>query len=147
MSTFLHSINLPASQEVVFNAFKDPELLAKWWGPDGFTNSFTTFDFRPGGRWIFTMHGPDGKDYPNESEFAEIVAPSLIRLKHTVLPHYHLTVSLEPAQSGTLVSWLSVFENESFAEKMRNFLESANEQNLQRLARVVGETLKNKTEF
>jgi len=137
MSTFRHSIIIPASPEAVFDAFQDPARLAQWWGPDGFTNTFTTFDLRPGGKWIFTMHGPDGKDYPNESEFLEIVPSSLIRLKHTVLPYYELTISLERAPSGTLVSWLGVFDNEVFAEKMRSFLESANEQNLRRLAGAV----------
>jgi uncharacterized protein YndB with AHSA1/START domain len=142
MSTFRHAIDLPATPEAVFNAFKDPALLAKWWGPDGFSNSFELFDFRPGGKWIYTMHGPNGRDYPNESEFLEITPPSLIRLKHTVLPFYDLTISLAPTETGTHVSWLAEFYNESFAEKMRGFLESANEQNLRRLAGVVGDAQK-----
>lgn len=142
MSTFRHSIDLPASTAVVFNAFQDPAQLAKWWGPDGFTNSFEVFEFRPGGMWIFRMHGPDGTDYPNESEFLEIVPNSLVRLRHTVQPIFEATISLEATESGTQVTWVSVFENEEFAEKLRDFLESANEQNLQRLAAVVGEATK-----
>lgn len=35
---------------------------------------------------------------------------------------------------GTLVSWVGVFENREFAEKMRRSLEAANEPNLNRLA-------------
>lgn len=144
MSTFQHSIDLPASPAVVFDAFQDPAQLAKWWGPDGFTNSFEVFEFRPGGKWIFTMHGPDGTDYPNESEFLEIVPNSLVRLRHTVLPLFEVTISLEVTESGTLVTWVGVFEDEAFAEKMRDFLKSANEQNLRRLATVVGEAEKHK---
>lgn len=30
----------------VFEAFRDPAVLAVWWGPDGFTNTFYEFDFR-----------------------------------------------------------------------------------------------------
>lgn len=135
MSTFRRTLEIPASPECVFDAFADPERLARWWGPDGFTNTFSVFEFRDGGEWIFTMHGPDGKDYANESEFLEIVPDESVRLRHTVLPHYELTISLKATEEGTLVSWEQIFENETFAEKMRDFLESANEQNLQRLSR------------
>jgi uncharacterized protein YndB with AHSA1/START domain len=137
MSTFRHSREIPAKPEAIFEAFRDPACLARWWGPDGFTNSFDTFEFRPGGQWLFTMHGPDGANYPNQSEFLEIVPHALIRIKHLNLPHFELTVSLEPSAKGTLVSWVGVFENQEFAEKMRQFLETANEQNLNRLAHEV----------
>ncbi len=121
----------------MFEAFRDPVRLARWWGPDGFSNSFHTFEFHPGGQWLFTMHGPDGANYPNQSEFLEIIPNSLIRIKHINLPHFELSISLEASAIGTLVSWVGVLENEEFAEKMRQFLEAANEQNLDRLAREV----------
>jgi len=83
------------------------------------------------------MHGPDGADYPNQSEFLEIVPDAMVRIRHVNLPHFELSISLEPHAAGTLVSWVGVFENQAFAEKMRQFLETANEQNLNRLAREV----------
>lgn len=137
MSVFRHSRDIPARPESVFSAIQDPERLARWWGPDGFTNTFQTFEFRPGGAWLFTMHGPDGTDYPNQSEFLDIVPPSRVRIKHVNLPHFELSLSLEPSATGTLVSWVGVFENQDFAENMRSFLETANEQNLDRLVREV----------
>jgi len=138
MSTFHHTRELQAPAPAVFQAFADPARLARWWGPEGFTNTIHQFEFRPGGAWVFTMHGPDGTDYPNQSEFLDLVPDALVRLKHVNLPHFELTVSLEPTATGTLVSWVGVFENEAFAENMRGFLESANEQNLDRLAQLVG---------
>jgi uncharacterized protein YndB with AHSA1/START domain len=138
MSIFRTSRELPASPASVFAAIRDPERLARWWGPDGFTNTFDTFEFREGGSWKFTMHGPDGADYPNQSEFLEIVPDSLVRIGHISLPRFELSISLEPCATGTLVSWLGVFENREFAENARQFLEAANEQNLDRLAREVG---------
>ena len=54
---------LDAPRELVFRAFSDPDLLARWWGPEGFTNTFHEFDLRPDGAWRFVMHGPDGTDY------------------------------------------------------------------------------------
>ena len=135
---FEHSRELPAPPESVFAAIRDPERLARWWGPDGFTNTFHTFEFRPGGSWHYTMQGPDARDYPNESEFLEIVPDALVRIRHVSLPLYELSVSLESVAGGTRISWVGTFENVGFAEKSRAFLEGANEQNLDRLAREVG---------
>ena len=96
MSVFRHAREIPASPDVVFAAFQDPARLARWWGPAGFTNTFHTFEFRPEGAWLFTMHGPNGTDYPNESQFLEIVPNSMVRIKHVNLPHFELSISLEP---------------------------------------------------
>lgn len=134
MSIFRHSRELPATPESVFAAIQNPVRLARWWGPDGFTNTFHTFEFRQGGSWQFTMHGPAKADYPNQSEFLEIVPNSLVRIKHINPPHFELSISLESRATGTLVSWVEVFENHEFAENRRQFLEAANEQNLDRLA-------------
>jgi uncharacterized protein YndB with AHSA1/START domain len=137
MSVFHHSRVIPATPGSVFAAIQDPERLARWWGPDGFTNTFQTFEFRKGGPWVFTMHGPDGTGYANESEFLEIVPGALVRIRHVNLPHFDLSIALEPCAAGTLVTWTGVFENAEFAESMRGFLEKANEQNLDRLSREV----------
>jgi uncharacterized protein YndB with AHSA1/START domain len=84
------------------------------------------------------MHGPDGTDYPNESEFLEVVANSRLRIRHLNPPHFELTISLEASPAGTRLSWFAEFENREFAERMRSFLEGANEQNLDRLEIEVG---------
>lgn len=134
MSLFRTTRILRASPEVVFAAIKNPERLARWWGPEGFRNTFHTFEFKPGGAWVFTMHGPDGTDYANQSEFLEIVPDTLVRIQHVNLPRFELAISLEAVAGGTLLTWVGVFENQAFAEQARAFLESANEQNLDRLA-------------
>jgi uncharacterized protein YndB with AHSA1/START domain len=134
MSIFRHTREIPAHPEAVFSAIQDPARLARWWGPDGFTNTFHSFEFRQGGSWIFTMHGPNGADYPNQAEFLEIVPNSRVRIKHINPPHFELSIAIEPHATGTLVTWVGAFENHEFAESMREFLETANEQNLDRLA-------------
>ena len=134
MSTFRHTKQLPVNPAQVFAAMEDPARLARWWVPDGFTNTFENFEFKPGGQWRYVMHGPEGKDYPNHSEFVEIVPAHRVRIKHISLPRYDLTITLEPNAEGTLLTWVGIFENETFGEKMRGFLETANEQNLNRLA-------------
>jgi uncharacterized protein YndB with AHSA1/START domain len=73
---------LDAPRELVFSAFTDPRHLAQWWGPDGFTTTTHSFDFRPGGVWRFGMHGPDGRDYQNRITYEEIVRPERIVYRH-----------------------------------------------------------------
>lgn len=69
-------------RRLVFEAFTDVEHLSRWWGPNGFSTSTHEFEFRPGGVWEFTMHGPDGTDYPNWINWLEIVPPERIVLLH-----------------------------------------------------------------
>ena len=134
MAVFRHSRVMAASPDAVFDAFQNPARLARWWGPADFTNTFHAFDFTPGGSWRFTMHGPNGKDYANETAFVEIVPGALVRLQHVSLPRYELSITLEKSPTGTLLTWVGEFENDGFAESMRDFLQTANEQNLDRLA-------------
>ena len=69
-------------RRVVFEAYSDPRHLAHWWGPNGFTTTTHSFEFRPGGVWDFTMHGPDGTNYPNRIEWLEITPPERIVFLH-----------------------------------------------------------------
>src|SRR4051794_3715346 len=99
-ATFRTHRVIPHPPARVFEAFSRPELLARWWGPSGFTNTFEVFEFRPGGRWIFVMHGPDGSNYPNENVFVEIEAPSTVVIEHVSAPHFVLTVRLAAQDGG-----------------------------------------------
>ncbi|MFZ5629222.1 MAG: SRPBCC family protein [Spirochaetota bacterium] len=62
-----------APRELVWKIWTEPEHVKEWWGPNGFTNSIHKFNPVPGGEWIFTMHGPDGTDYPNSVRFVEVI--------------------------------------------------------------------------
>ncbi len=117
----------------IFAAFEQPEQLARWWGPKDFTNTFEQFEFKPGGRWVFVMHGPNGANYPNESVFREIQPDTRIVIEHLVKPWYRLTVTLTARGDQTHVAWDQEFESPAVAAKMRNFVGSANEENLDRL--------------
>jgi uncharacterized protein YndB with AHSA1/START domain len=69
-------------RRLVFEAYADVAHLSQWWGPNGFTTTTRSFEFRPGGVWEFIMHGPDGTDYPNRIEWREIVPPERIVFLH-----------------------------------------------------------------
>ena len=117
----------------VFAAFERPEQLAKWWGPDGFTNTFEQFEFKPGGRWVFTMHGPNGANYANECVFREIEPDARLVIEHVVPPWFRLTVTLTPFGEETRLAWVQEFESPEMAEKLRAIVDPSNEQNLDRL--------------
>lgn len=133
-ATFTTSREIPASVAEVFAAFADPDRHARWWGPAGFSNTFKSRDFRTGGQWSFTMHGPDGHSYENESSFAEVDPPSKVVIEHRSNPRYRLTILLEPSPRGTLVSWSQAFESEKTASRLETIVGPGNEQNLDRLA-------------
>jgi uncharacterized protein YndB with AHSA1/START domain len=133
MTTFRTSRDIPASPDRVFAAMSDPERLARWWGPAGFTNTFEVCEFVPGGRWLFVMHGPDGKNYRNENVFAEIEPQTKVVVRHASEPKYSLTISLAATETGTTVSWVQTFENADVASRIEHIVVPANEQNLERL--------------
>jgi uncharacterized protein YndB with AHSA1/START domain len=124
---------LPASPRKVFAAFQNPDQLAHWWGPKGFTNTFEQFEFKPGGRWVFVMHGPNGANYPNESVFHEIEPHTRIVIEHVVQPWFRLTVTLTAHGDQTHLAWVQEFESPEVAVKMRPLSSTANEQVLDRL--------------
>ena len=133
---FLSRRVVPIPPEAIFQAFARPELLARWWGPSGFANTFEVFEFRPGGRWKFVMHGPDGANFPNESTFVEL-APSKVVIQHASKPHYLLTVTIAAHDSGAEITWHQQFEDVGVASRIRHIVEPANEQNLDRLVSVL----------
>ena len=124
---------LSANPRMVFAAFEQPDQLARWWGPKDFTNTFEQFEFKPGGRWVFVMHGPSGANYPNESVFRKIQPHTKIVIEHVVKPWHKLTVTLTARGDQTHLAWVQEFESPEVAAKMRPLCGTANEQVLDRL--------------
>ncbi len=63
---------VPGSPAVVFAAFSDPDELARWWGPEGFSVPSVELDFRVGGSYRIEMQPPDGDAFYLAGEFREI---------------------------------------------------------------------------
>jgi uncharacterized protein YndB with AHSA1/START domain len=124
---------LPFPRDRVFRAIAERERLARWWGPAGFRNTMDTFEFREGGEWRFTMHGPDGKDYPNASRFETIQAPGLVVVRHANAPLFRLFMTLSEEGKGTRMHWRQVFDDARVRDELAAICVPANEQNLDRL--------------
>ena len=132
---------IAAPCDLVYQAFSDPTKLARWWGPEGFTNTFEEFDLREGGCWRLTMHGPDGKDYPNESRFLKVVNNEKVVIEHFSGHHFILTITFTPKDKSTVVGWCQLFDTVEHYQQISEFVSKANAQNLDRLEIVVNESI------
>jgi uncharacterized protein YndB with AHSA1/START domain len=66
----------PAAPSVVFGAFSEPDELAKWWGPEGFTTPSMEFDPRVGATYRIEMQPPDGDSFLLTGEFRDVDPPA-----------------------------------------------------------------------
>lgn len=64
-----------APRQLVWKAWTEPERLAQWWAPKGWTTTIHELDLRPGGVWHYCMHGPDGMQSCGKTYYREIVEP------------------------------------------------------------------------
>ncbi len=131
-------INAP--REKVFDAWVDPDKIVNWWGPRGFTNTNIEMEVKPGGVWRYTMHGPDGVDYPNKIVYTEVVEPE--RLAYDQMGEgefddisFRVLVTFEAEGEKTRVTMRSEFPT---AEQLRRVVEEFGalegaKQNLERL--------------
>jgi uncharacterized protein YndB with AHSA1/START domain len=62
-----------APRTLVWKAWTDPKMMARWFGPRGFTNPVCELDVRVGGSLRIVMRGPDGNDYPMKGVFREVL--------------------------------------------------------------------------
>jgi len=145
-----------APPELVFEAFTRVRHLSQWWGPDGFTTSTRSFEFRVGGEWDFVMHGPDGTDYPEWITWREIVPPARIALLHGEFrddPNaFESLLTFEPAGEETRIVMRTVFPTKELRDEAaaKYHAVEGGEQTLRHLAAYVAgftrhETARNET--
>ncbi len=126
----------------LFDAFADPDKLAVWWGPHGFTNRIEAFDFRPGGEWRIIMTASNGTEFPNRSTFQEIVAPErIVFLHHEPMHVFTMEMDFLQEDHGTRLCWRMLFQPTAENLQLQKFIAAANEQNFDRLEHLVKQQL------
>ncbi len=121
-------------RSLVFKAWTHPDHLRNWWGPKGFTNTFHTFDLRIGGRWTFTMHGPERGNYPNDCTFVAIREPELLVWDRLSKPLFQVEVVFEELNSDrTRVIFKQKFATPEECAKLRKYVPEKNEENMDKL--------------
>jgi uncharacterized protein YndB with AHSA1/START domain len=103
-----------APRALVFKLWTDPEHVARWWGPRGFTTTTAAMDVRPGGVWRHVMHGPDGADYPNRIKYTEVVEPERLAYEQGgdvdgAPVNFEVTVDFEDVGCKTKLTMRSLF--------------------------------------
>ena len=66
--------------ERVYMAWTDPDLVAQWYGPEGFTNTIHEMSVNVGGSYRITMQSPDGNKHSLRGRFIELNPPKKIVL-------------------------------------------------------------------
>lgn len=84
--------------ERVWNAWRDPEQVKRWWGPKAFTVPVAEINFREGGTSLVCMRSPDGQDLCNTWTYREIVP--LQRIEFVLGFSDHQGAPLTPAEVG-----------------------------------------------
>jgi uncharacterized protein YndB with AHSA1/START domain len=114
----------------VWDAWTDPEQVAKWWGPRGFTLTTHSKDLRPGGNWHYTMHGPDGVDYPNKTFYHEVEPRAKLVYDHGGYddrpPLFRVTVLFAEVNGRTQIDMTMALATPEAAEEARKFIKKAN---------------------
>lgn len=114
---------------VVWDAFTDPDQAAQWWGPRGFTLTTHSKDLRPGGIWDYTMHGPDGVDYPNKALYHEVEKCRKLVYDHgrndDRPPLFRVTVWFSESEGKTTMEMTMTLASAEEAEATRKFIKDA----------------------
>lgn len=118
-----------APVKMVWEAWTDPEQVAKWWGPRGFTITTHSKDLRPGGHWTYTMHGPDGIDYPNKTMYLEVEDNVKLVYDHggndDRPPLFRVTVVFSEVDGKTLMDMKMALPTPEAAEEAKKFIKKA----------------------
>jgi uncharacterized protein YndB with AHSA1/START domain len=118
-----------APVKAVWDAWTDPEQVAQWWGPRGFTITTHSKDLRPGGHWNYTMHGPDGVDYPNSTKYFEVEPERKLVYDHggheDRPPLFRVTVLFSESRGKTTMDMTMTLPTPEAAEEIRKMIKKA----------------------
>jgi uncharacterized protein YndB with AHSA1/START domain len=110
-----------APRDLVFKVWTDPQHVALWWGPQGFTTIVHQMDVRPGGAWRYSMRAPDGNSYPFNGQYVEVLRPErlvFVGTIHEVQEHKVWTEILFADEGGkTKITVHQVYSFESDATR------------------------------
>lgn len=126
-----------APREIVFRACTEALHVGRWWGPFGFTTTIHEHRVAPGGTWRFTMHGPDGTDYPNVIHYREVQAPARLAFAHGSGlpgdPDFDVEMTFTSEAGGTRVSLCQTHESEARAAEIARYALAGGEETMTRL--------------
>jgi uncharacterized protein YndB with AHSA1/START domain len=141
-----------APVKLVWEAWNDPKQCVQWWGPRGFTFTNHGKELRPGGKWRYTMHGPDGKDWPNVTLYHEVEEYKKLVYDHggtdDTPPMFRVTVLFTDVKGKTQLDFTMAFISPEVANETKKFIKAAGgNATWDRLAEYLDKTTKGKETF
>lgn len=141
-----------APLQAVWDAWTIPEEVAQWWGPRGFSLTTHSRDLRTRGHWHYTMHGPDGTDYENTTQYLEVVPRQRMVYDHgghkDRPPLFRVTALFTERDGRTQLDMSMAFATPEIATEMRGFIKKAGgEATWDRLAEYLGKRLAGAEQF
>lgn len=141
-----------APVKIVWEAWTDVKQVAKWWGPRGFTLTTHSKDLKVGGTWNYTMHGPDGVDWPNITTYHEVEKYSRLVYDHGASegkpPLFRVTVNFTDLKGKTKMDMTMACASPEAAEEIQKFIKKASgESTWDRLAEYLGKETQKKDMF
>ncbi len=119
-----------APVSLVWEVFTDPKHAPHWWGPRGFSLTTHSKDLRAGGSWHYTMHGPDGKDWPNYTRYHDVEFQRRLVYDHgassaDAAPMFRVTADFRDLGGKTELDMRMSFPSVEAAQQARVFIKAA----------------------
>lgn len=119
-----------APVKAVWDAWTDLSQVVKWWGPRGFTLTTHSKDLKDGGSWVYTMHGPDGKDWPNFTRYHVVEPMKRLVYDHganaeDAKPLFRVNVEFRDVNGKTELEMSMRFATPEEAKQSRAFIREA----------------------
>lgn len=119
-----------APVSLVWDAWTKDEHVGQWWGPRGFSLTTHRKEVRAGGTWEYTMHGPDGKDWPNFTRYHEVERHAKLVYDHgassaDATPMFRVTATFADVDGKTALDLHMRFATEEEARQSRTFVKAA----------------------
>jgi len=138
MNSILSRRVIHTSLEKLYHAYSNPDILVKWWGPNGFSNRFNEFTFEENGLWDYIMIDEMGKQYPNQMIFKKIEPNKIIVADHITAPKFQVEISFNKITTQkTEVLFKMNFEDEEIYKALLNYVPEKNEENFDRLENIL----------
>jgi uncharacterized protein YndB with AHSA1/START domain len=119
-----------APVSLVWDAWTDPAQVGQWWGPRGFSLTTHSRELRVGGTWVYTMHGPDGTDWPNFTRYHEVVPHERLVYDHgassaDTAPMFRMTALFRDIGGSTELELCMTLASAEAAQQARVFIKAA----------------------
>ena len=138
--TIVRTFDAPPEQ--VWQAWIDPEQVARWWGPDGFETPLDSvvIEPQPGGRYdLLMVDARTGGEFPVRQEVLEASAPDLLVLCHEPMPDHGMLkeivtrIELHAHEGGTRVE----ISGGPYPAEMGAFAEQGWREQFEKMARLL----------